>query len=139
MNHLNAAMFVCFSFFNLHLHPGGLVNTMTKISLFMFRRKNSIFTILAENVFAVFEEKCVLTKKCSAFLWFWRKIHFLWVWRKIRFCGFGGKNTFCGFGGKSVFDEKVRFAGLTENFFFAILAEKMHFCGIGGKCAFLRF
>ena len=50
-------------FFNLHLHPDGFVNKMTKMFFFMFRRKNSIFTV---NMF-------------------------LWVWRKIRFCDFGGK------------------------------------------------
>ena len=49
--------------FYLHLHPGGLVNKMTKIYFFMFRRKNNIFTVLAENIFAVFEEICVFGEK----------------------------------------------------------------------------
>ena len=65
------------------------------------------------------------------------------------FLQFGGKSTFCGFGGKCVFDEKVRFAGLTGIFFFfAILAEKCilrfwrKMCIFGvfdGKSAFFAF
>ena len=106
-------MLLC-SFFTLHLHPGGLVNKMTKKIFFMFRRKKSIFTALAENTF-------------------------LWVWRKIRFCGFCGKYVL-QFGKKCVFDEKVSFAGLTKKvFFFAILAGNVHFCVFTGNVYFLPF
>ena len=81
MNHLNATMFVCFSFCNFHLHPGGFVNKMTKIYFFTFRRKNSIFTVLAENIFTVFE-------KIGGFR---EKVHFYGFGGKIRFMGFAEK------------------------------------------------
>ena len=111
-------IFVCFSFFNLHLYPGGLVNKMTKIYFFIFWRKNNIFTVLAENIAAVFEKNVFLTK--SAFLCFWRK------------------NTFCGIYGKCVFDEKMCFFGFDGKSFFAILVRKCIFAVLAEN-AFLRF
>ena len=108
--------YVClffYYFFNLHLHPGGLINEMTKIYFLNFWRESSIFTVSAKNNFYGFCEKCVLTKKCVfvvlaakyvfygfggklVFLLFWRELPIggfdgkcvLWLWWKIRFCGF---------------------------------------------------
>ena len=106
-------MLLC-SFFTLHLHPGGLVNKMTKKIFFMFRRKKSIFTALAENTF-------------------------LWVWRKIRFCGFCGKYVL-QFGKKCVFDEKVSFAGLTKKvFFLRFWREMCIFAFLPEMCIFCLF
>ena len=68
----------------------------------VFLMKKCIFVILAENTF-------------------------LWIWRKISSCGFGGKSTFCGLGRKCVFDEKVRFEGLTGKVFFRDFGGKIHF------------
>ena len=52
-------------FFNLYLHLGGLVNKMTKIYFFMFRRKNIIFMFRQKNsIFTVLAENVFLTKKC---------------------------------------------------------------------------
>ena len=78
MNHLNATMFVCFSFVNLHMHPGGLVNKMTKIYFFYVSAENIIFTVLAKIFLQFLRKNVFLTK--NAFLWFWRENTFLRVW-----------------------------------------------------------
>ena len=48
--------------------------------------------VLGENIFAIFEEKCVFDEK-------------------VHFCGFGGKYVFV------VLARKIRFAFLAENVF----------------------
>ena len=78
----------------------------------MFRRKNSILTVLAENIFAVFEEICVFREKC--------------IFMVLT------ENTFYGFGGKYVF------AVWMEKVCFEVLAGKVFFHDFGGKSYFLR-
>ena len=91
-NHLNVTMFICFLFFNMHLHLGELVNEMIKIYIFKnFGGKIAFLRFWRKIIFAVFAEKCVLTKK-SVFLWFWRK--------NMVFAVLAGILSFCGFGGK---------------------------------------
>ena len=111
MNHQNTSMFVCFSFFNLHLHPGALVNKKAKIFFFYVSAEKQHFYSFGGKIFLWFFKKNVfLTKRCIfcgfggkyVFMGFTENT-FLWVWRKISFCGYGGKCTFCGFDGKCVF------------------------------------
>ena len=118
--------YVClffYYFFNLHLHPGGLINEMTKIYFLNFWRESSIFTVLAKNNFYGFCEKCVFGEK-------------------MRFCVFGSKIRFYGFGGNYlwvVLMKKCIFAGLTgkccfgEKMYFAVFVRKTHFYVFSGK------
>ena len=53
---------VCLFFFNLHLHPGGHVNKMTELDLFLHFCEKIAFCGLAEKcIFAVLMKICVFT------------------------------------------------------------------------------
>ena len=113
---VHTSMFICFSFFNLHLHPGGFVNKMTKIYIFYVSAENSIFTVLAK-IFLQFLKKNVCFDEKIHFCGFGGKYVFMGLAEKYVFYGFGEKSTFCGFGRKCVFDEKVCVCGFDGKLF----------------------
>ena len=110
--------------------------------------------VLAENIFAVFEEICVFREKMHFYSFSGKYVLWVAVWtekvsfevlagkvfltEKVFFCDFGGKNIFAVLAGKYIFWfwRENTFSGFGGKMCFSGFGGKMHFPVLAGKCVF---